>query len=475
MASSRPFARRPILSPVAPDYTSGPEGASVTYDVIVAGGTVVNQNGAGRADVGVRAGRVAAIGDLSRASAGERIDATGLHVLPGVIDSQVHFREPGSEAKETLETGARAAVLGGVTAVFEMPNTSPATITPEALADKVARGRARMACDFAFWFGATATNAETLVEAERLEGCAGIKVFMGSSTGDLLVDETEAVRRVLGHGRRPVAVHSEDEARLRARAGLRVPGDPSSHPVWRDAEAARMNTERLIRLARETGRRVHVLHISTADELPLLEAAKDIVTCEATPHHLTFDGDEAYARLGTYLQMNPPVRGAAHRDAIFEALRQGLFDVIGSDHAPHLRAEKDRPYPESPSGMPGVQTLVPVMLTHVAEGRLTLERFVDLTSHGPQRVFGIAGKGRIAVGWDADFTIVDLAARRVIEDAWIASICGWTPYAGMTAKGWPVMTVIRGRLVMAEDEILLPTGGAPVRFLDAPAAARGGA
>jgi dihydroorotase len=397
----------------------------------------------------------------------EVIDVAGLHVLPGVIDSQVHFREPGAEAKEDLEHGARAAVLGGVTAVFEMPNTNPTTTTPEALADKVARGRARMACDFAFFYGATAENAETLADAERLEGCAGIKMFMGSSTGTLLVAETEDVRRVLSNGRRRVSVHSEDEARLRERAHLRVPGDPASHPVWRDPEAARMNTERLIRLARETGRKINVLHISTREELPLLADAKDIATCEATPHHLTFDGAEAYPRLGTYVQMNPPVRDAIHRDAIFEALRQGLFDVIGSDHAPHERAAKDKAYPDTPSGMPGVQTLVPIMLTHVAEGRLTLERFVDLTSHGPQRVFGIAGKGRIALGYDADLTLVDLSARRVIADDWIASKCGWTPYAGMEAKGWPVGTVIRGRRVMADGEVLAPTGGEPVRFQDA--------
>ncbi len=438
-----------------------------TYDLIVAGGTVVNQNGVGPTDIGVRAGRIAALGDLSQADAGERIDATGLHVLPGVIDSQVHFREPGAETKEDLESGARAAVLGGVTAVFEMPNTNPITTTPEALADKIARGRARMACDFAFFYGATVENADTLAEAERLEGCAGIKMFMGSSTGTLLVSETEDVRRVLANGRRRVSVHSEDEARLRERMGLRVPGDPASHPVWRDPEAARMNTERLIRLARETGRKINVLHISTREELPLLEAAKDVATCEATPHHLTFDGAEAYARLGTYVQMNPPVRDAIHRDAIFAALRAGLFDVIGSDHAPHEREAKDKPYPDTPSGMPGVQTLVPIMLTHVAEGRLTLERFVDLTSHGPQRVFGIAGKGRIALGYDADLTLVDLSARRVIEDSWIASKCGWTPYAGMEAKGWPVGTIIRGRRVMAEGDVLAPTGGEPVRFQDA--------
>ncbi len=441
---------------------------AVTYDLIVAGGTVVNHNGEGVADVGVRAGRVAAIGDLARADAAERFDATGLHVLPGVIDSQVHFREPGMEAKETLESGARAAVMGGVTTVFEMPNTAPPTTTPEALADKVARGRARMACDFAFWFGATAENVAILPEAERLEGCAGVKLFMGSSTGDLLVDATEDVRRVLAHGRRPVAVHSEDEARLRERAGLRVRGAPASHPVWRDPQAALMNTERLIRLARETGRRVHVLHISTAEELPLLAASKDLVSCEATPHHLTFDGDEAYARLGSSVQMNPPVRGAAHRDAIFEALRQGLFDVLGSDHAPHERAAKEQAYPDTPSGMPGVQTLVPVMLSHVAEGRMTLARFVDLTSHGPQRLFGLAGKGRLAQGWDADMTIVDLKARREITDAWIASLCGWTPYAGMAATGWPMATVIRGRVVMRDGEIVSPRGGAPARFMQAP-------
>jgi dihydroorotase len=322
-----------------------------------------------------------------------------------------------------------------------------------------------MACDFAFWFGATPDNAPILAEAERLEGCAGIKMFMGSSTGSLLVDRTEDVARVLAHGRRRVAVHSEDEARLIARKNFRVPGDPASHPVWRDVECARANTERLIRLAREAHRPVHVLHISTAEEIPLLAANKDLITCEATPHHLTFDGDTDYARLGTYLQMNPPVRGAFHRDAVFAALRAGLFDVIGSDHAPHERGAKDKTYPDTPSGMPGVQTLVPIMLTHVAEGRLSLPRFVDLTSHGPQRIFGLAGKGRLGLGWDADITLVDLKAEREITDTWIASKCGWTPYAGMVAKGWPMGTVIRGRQVMAEGEVLLPTGGEPVRFL----------
>ncbi|MEM6438834.1 MAG: dihydroorotase [Pseudomonadota bacterium] len=435
-------------------------------DLILRRGTVVNQDGVGLADVAVTDGRISRIGDLSGLDGGEEIDCFGLHVLPGVIDSQVHFREPGAEAKEDLESGSRAAALGGVTAVFEMPNTNPATTTPEALADKFARARGRMHVDHAFWYGATPENAETLAEAERLPGCAGIKMFMGSSTGSLLVSDDADVARVLSHGRRAVAVHSEEEPRLRARMGERVEGDPASHPVWRDEIAALMCTERLIRLAREARRRVHVLHISTAEEIPLLAANKDLISAEATPHHLTFSADD-YAAQGTYIQMNPPVREARHREAVWEGLRQGIIDVLGSDHAPHEREAKEQGYPNTPSGMPGVQTLVPVMLDHVARGRMTLQRFVDLTSASQQRLFGIAGKGRLAVGYDADFTVVDLKARRTIEADWIASKCGWTPYAGREALGWPKGTILRGRRVMWEDALVEAGAGAPVRFADA--------
>ena len=437
---------------------------SGTFDLILKGGTVVNQDGIGKADIGIRAGKIAEIGDLSARQADQVQDCAGLHVLPGVIDSQVHFREPGNEHKEDLESGSRAAVMGGVTCVFEMPNTSPLTTEFDKLSDKIARGRNRMHSDFAFWFGATVENVGILAEAERLEGCAGIKMFMGSSTGDLLVSDDAGVAAVLANGRRRVAVHSEEEDRLIARKGERVEGDPSSHPVWRDVTAAVECTTRLIRHAREQRRRIHILHISTGDEIPLLAANKDLVTAEATPHHLTLDGDEAYARLGTLVQMNPPVRGAVHRDRIFEGLRQGVIDVLGSDHAPHALEEKAKPYPASPSGMPGVQTLVPVMLTHVAEGRLSLERFVDLTSHGPQRIFGLAGKGRIAVGYDADFTVVDLKAEREIRNDWIASKCGWTPYDGFKTRGWAVGTIIRGTRVMWEDELAAPSQGQPARF-----------
>jgi dihydroorotase len=441
-----------------------------TFDLIVRGGEVVNHAGRGRADVGVRGGKIAAVGDLAQASAGEVFEAAGLTVLPGVIDSQVHFREPGLEWKEDLESGSRAAVLGGVTAVFEMPNTEPNTTDADALADKLARARGRMACDHAFYVGGTHENARFLGELERLPGCCGVKVFMGASTGTLLVQDDAGVEDVLRHVNRRAAFHSEDEYRLAERRPLARTGDWTSHPEVRDAQAAIQSTERLVRIARALGKRIHVLHVSTAEEIVYLAAHKDIASVEVTPQHLTLEGPEAYERLKAYAQMNPPIRTAEHRAGIWAGVANGVADVMGSDHAPHTAEEKARPYPASPSGMPGVQTLLPVMLTHVAEGRLTLERLVDLTSHGPNRIFGLADKGRMAVGYDADLTIVDLKARRTFRHEDMASRVGWTPFVGMEARGWPMATVIRGTVVMRDDEIVAPRGGEPVRFLETLAA-----
>src|SRR5262245_54775192 len=434
------------------------------YDLILKGGTVLNHDGGVARDLGISGGRIAALGNLSQAAAGETIDCRGLHILPGVIDTQVHFREPGLEHKEDLETGSRAAVMGGVTAVFEMPNTQPLTTSAEALADKVARARHRMHCDFAFYVGGTRENIDAIPALERLEGSAGIKVFMGSSTGNLLVDDEPSLEAIVARISRRAAFHAEDEARLQGRAELRRRGDPSSHPVGRAPEAALIATERLVRLAEKHGKRVHVLHVSTAQEMALLARHKDWVSVEVTPHHLTLAAPECYQQLGTYAQMNPPVRGAHHRMALWIGLVSGVVDVLGSDHAPHTRAEKDHAYPASHSGMTGVQTLVPVMLDHVNAGRLTLERFVDLTSHGPQRLFGIRGKGRIAVGYDADLTVVDLKRRETITNARIASRCGWTPYDGVEVQGWPVGTFVRGRRVMWDGEISGPAHGEAVRF-----------
>jgi dihydroorotase len=437
-----------------------------TYDLVLKGGTVVNHDGIALRDIAVKGGRIAGLGGFSPNQAGETIDCSGLHVLPGVIDSHVHFREPGAEHKEDLETGSRAAVAGGVTGVFEMPNTRPLTTSVETLADKVSRASHRMFCDFAFYVGGTRENAKLLAELERLPGCAGTKVFMGSSTGDLLVEDDAGIDLILSQVRRRVAFHSEDEFRLRARKGEQRAGAALSHPVWRDAEAARLCTERLVRIARKLGKRIHVLHVSTADEMPLLAANKDLATVEVTPHHLTLLSPEAYERLGTRAQMNPPVRDSHHRDAIWRALASGIVDALGSDHAPHTLAEKAKPYPDSPSGMTGVQTLVPIMLDHVSRGRLTLARFVDLTSHGPGRIFGIACKGRIAEGYDADFTIVDLRKRERITNRWMESRAGWTPYDGVEVTGWPTGTIIRGRRVMWEGDILGEAQGQPIAFME---------
>ncbi|MEM6415686.1 MAG: dihydroorotase [Pseudomonadota bacterium] len=440
-----------------------------TYDLILKNGVVVNHDGEGARDIGVRDGKIAAIGSLSTAHAGEEIDCTGLHILPGVIDSQVHFREPGATHKEDLETGGNSAVMGGVTAVFEMPNTSPLTTTEAAIQDKFDRAAGKvdhggMQCDHAFYVGATHGNPKDLAELELLPGVAGVKIFMGSSTGDLLVENDDGVREVLAHGTRRVAIHSEDEYLLREGKAFIREGDWTSHPDSRTVESAVRCTTRLLKLARETGRRIHILHISTVDEVALLAANKDICTAEILPQHLTFAAPDCYREMKGFAQMNPPVREKHHREGLWAAVNQGLFDVMGTDHAPHTKEEKEKPYPASPSGMPGVQTLVPVMLTYVAQGRITLARFVDLVCHGPQRVFGIAGKGRIALGYDADFTVVDLARKETITAAQCKYRAGWTPFEGFEATGWPVGTIIRGRRVMWDGQITGPAAGKPVRF-----------
>ena len=439
---------------------------TTTFDTILKSGTVVNQDGEGIRDIGIANGRIAEIGALGAAGAGEIIDCKGLHILPGVIDTQVHFREPGQTHKEDLETGSRSAVMGGVTAVFEMPNTDPLTINEQNFADKIKRGRHRMHCDFAFFIGGTRENVQDLPELERAPGCAGVKVFIGSSTGALLVEDDESLRRIFKVIRRRAAFHAEDEYRLNERKHLRIEGDPRSHPVWRDETAALMATQRLVSLAHETGKRIHVLHISTKEEIEFLARPQGRRLLRSDAASPDLGAPECYERLGTRAQMNPPVRDASHRDGIWRGIAQGIIDVLGSDHAPHTLEEKAKTYPASPSGMTGVQTLVPLMLDHVNAGKLSLARLVDLTSAGPARLFNIAMKGRIAAGYDADFTIVDLKRSETITNKWVASRAGWTPYDGVKVTGWPVGTFVRGRRVMWQGELVTPSSGEPVRFLE---------
>ncbi len=433
------------------------------FDLLIRNGTAVLPWGLQAADIGVRNGRIAAIG--ASGTSDEVIDATGLHVLPGLIDPHVHLRDPGDPAVETIPTGTKAAVLGGLTAVFDMPNTAPPITSAERVAWKRDYAGAASWCDFGLYVGATRANIAELGGLEALPGVCAIKVFAGSSTGDLLIEDDAGLEAVMRSGRRTVAFHSEDEYRLQERRPMFRSGMPyRSHMEWRDEDCAVIGTRRLLALARKTGRPAHILHVSTAAELELLRDAREVASVEVLVNHLTQCAPDVYDRLGGFGVMNPPIRGREHLDAAWRAVADGTVDTIGSDHAPHPQAAKLKPWPDVPAGLTGVQTLVPVMLNHVAAGRLSLSRMADLMSAGPARIYGAVGKGRLAAGYDADFTLVDLKREGTIENAWIASPCGWTPFDGMRVTGWPVATVIRGRMVMREDEVLGAPIGRVMRF-----------
>ncbi len=436
------------------------------FDLVIRGGTCVLPWGMEQTSVGVRQGRIAALGIGADATADETIDATGLHVLPGLIDPHVHLRDPGDASVESIPTGTKAAVLGGLAAVFDMPNTNPSITDAERLAWKQGYVEEKAWCDMGLYVGGTRTNIPQLAELETGRGVCGIKVFAGSSTGDLMVEDDESLERVMRAGRRRISYHSEDEYRLQARKPMFKSGDPySSHMLWRDEETAFLGTRRLMALARRTGRPAHILHVSTAQELDYMKDYRDIATVEVLVNHLTQVAPEVYDNLKGFGVMNPPIRGPEHMEAAWRAVRDGTVDTIGSDHAPHPRAAKLKPWPDCPAGLTGVQTLVPVMLNHVNTGRLSLMRMVDLLCAGPARVYGVAGKGRLAAGYDADFTLVDMRRQRTIEESWIVSPCGWTPFADMPITGWPVATIIRGHAVMREDEVLGEPRGKLVKFL----------
>ncbi|MEE7502269.1 dihydroorotase [Methylobacterium mesophilicum] len=435
------------------------------YDLLIRGGTCVTPWGSDAVDVGVRDGRIAALGVPAGATGEAVIDAAGLHVLPGLIDSHVHLRDPGDPAVETIETGTRAAILGGIATLFDMPNTVP----PIADAGRVAWKRDYVAgrswCDIGLYVAGTKTNIDALAALEREAGVCAVKVFAGSSTAALMIEDDAHLERAMRAGHRRMAFHSEDEYRLQARRPLFSRGQPyRTHMEWRDPECAFQGTRRLMALARKTGRATHILHVSTAEELAYLRDFRDVATVEVLVNHLTQVAPDCYDTLGGLGVMNPPIRDARHRAAAWAALCDGTVDTVGSDHAPHARAAKAQPWPDCPAGLTGVQTLVPVMLDHVAAGRLSLARLVDLMAAGPARVYGLLGKGRIAAGYDADFTLVDLKARRRIEESWIVSPCGWTPFAGVDVTGWPVATIVRGIPVMRDDAVLGEPVGRLARF-----------
>ena len=431
------------------------------YDLLIRGGTCVTPWGTETIDLGIRDGRIADLATSAEATAEAVIDAAGLHVLPGLIDSHVHLRDPGDPAVETIETGTRAAVLGGIATLFDMPNTIPPIADSERLAWKRDYVAGRSWCDMGLYVAGTKTNIDALAVLEREPGVCAVKVFAGSSTAALMIEDDAHLERAMRSGHRRMAFHSEDEDRLQARKTLFSRGQPyRTHMEWRDEECAFLGTRRLMALARKTGRATHILHVSTAEELAYLRDFRDVATVEVLVNHLTQAAPDCYDTLGGFGVMNPPIRGERHRAAAWAAVRDGTVDTVGSDHAPHARAAKEQPWPDCPAGLTGVQTLVPIMLDHVAAGRLSLARLVDLMAAGPARVYGLVGKGRIAAGYDADFTLVDLKARRRIEESRIVSPCGWTPFAGTAVTGWPIATIVRGHLVMRDDTVLgAPVGG----------------
>ena len=435
-------------------------------DLVIENGSIVNAESIEKKDIGIKDGRIFCLGDLKNYRASNRFNAKNLFILPGLIDTQVHFRDPGLSHKEDFSSGTKGAILGGVTTVFDMPNTSPPTTTLATLKKKLQMGRQKSWCDYAFFIGAKKTNISQLSMLEKQKGCSGIKIFMGSSTGTLLVDDDASLLKILKKTKGAIAIHSEDEERLRERKKILEKKDVTvqNHREWRDVETALKSTKRILGMAKKANRKVHLLHITTKDEVHIIRKSKKFATMEVTPQHLTLSAPQCHDKYGTFAQMNPPIREKVHQQALWQAVKNGTVDVIGSDHAPHTIEEKMKKYPESPSGLIGVQTLLPIMLNHVNNGKLGLKRLVSLTSTVPSRIYSILGKGSIRKDFDADLVIVDLKMTKKINNDWIASKVGWTVFHGMKVKGWPIATILRGKIVMRDDKIQGKRSGRSVTF-----------
>ena len=438
------------------------------FDLILSGGSVVLPSlKIEKLDIGITDSQITELGDLARKTCKEKLVINGLIVIPGPIDTQVHFREPGITHKEDIHHGTKGAVLGGITSIFEMPNTKPPTINKVELQKKVDIATTNAFCNFSFFMGATKENIKNLSELENLPGCCGVKIFMGSSTGDLLVEDDENLMRIFKKVKRMIAVHSEDEYRLRERENIisKPTATVLDHPNWRDVNSAVQSTKRLLKIANLTKKKIHILHLSTADEIDLLEKNKHVATCEVTPQHLFFSSPDCYIDLGTLVQMNPPIRNKMHTSGLWKGINHGIVDVIGSDHAPHTIEEKKKPYPNSPSGMTGVQTLLPIMLNFVNQNKLSIYDLVKLLCINPCRIYNIRNKGRIEIGYDADLTIIDMNKEFIISNDWIQSKSKWTPYDNLKIKGMPVFTIVNGRIVMSQNDVVSKPLGKKVNFL----------
>jgi dihydroorotase len=436
---------------------------SDNFSLIIKNGSCYIDGKLKKTDIGLSGNKIKKIGKIELNSS-KVYDATGKVVLPGIIDTQVHFREPGSTDAEDLESGSRAAVLGGVTALFEMPNTNPPTSNLIEFDKKLQAAKNRMHSNYAFYFGATPDNTNQLAQLKDVEGCCGVKLFAGSSTGNLLVDKEADIEKVISSSDRIVSIHSEDEDIIKLRKKFIKKGDVHSHAEWRNTEVAMSSTRRVVKIAERYNKKIHVLHVTTRDEVDFLAMHKKNVTFETTPQHLTMYAPDCYDKLGTYAQMNPPLRTKEHYDHLWVAIKNNIVDVLGSDHAPHLKENKDKEYPNSPSGMPGVQTIFPVMLDHVNNGKLSLQQLINLMCKNPCKIFGIKNKGYIKEGFDADLTIADMNKEVIIKNEMIASKCGWTPFNNYKVKGFPVGTIVNGHLVMSDGKVIEESKGTPLKF-----------
>lgn len=403
-------------------------------------------------NLGTKEGKIVYVGP-EKPNAIETIDCNGLTILPGIIDTQVHFRDPGASHKEDLATGSRAAALGGVTTFFDMPNTSPSTTDKEELRKKISMAYEKCITNFGFFIGATEDNHDEIKRVVGMEGLCGVKIFLGSSTGDLLLENKVVIKRMFEEIPLMFSIHSEDEQIMKANKEKLVNPTVMDHYKWRSKESALSSTKKIIAIAKSAQKKIHVLHISTAEEVDFLIDNKDHATFEITPQHLHLNAPECYEKLGTFAQMNPPIREQYHQERLWKAVKNNEVAILGSDHAPHTKEEKSQTYPASPSGIPGVQTIFPLMLNATLGGKLSLKQLIQYMSENPVKVFKIKNKGQLTVDYDADLTIVDLNGKSTIKNELMASKVGWTPFDGKELLGRIAMTVVRGTIVMKDGSI----------------------
>ena len=431
--------------------------------ILIKNGSLVSSSKIEKKDLLIEKGKIALIGNIDDLNYDLVIDAKNKHVLPGVIDPQVHFRDPGLTHKEDLETGSFAAAAGGVTTFFEMPNTKPATTTLEKLKLKYEDAAQKSIVNFSFFLGATTDNIN---EIKKLDDSCGLKIFMGSSTGDLLVDNDKALEEIFSNCNKIIAVHAEDEKTLIESEKYIVGSDFTNHTKARPVLAAVKATQKAIKYALKYKKRLHVLHLSTAEEVEIIRKYKStgLISCETTPQHLLMQAPDIYKNIGSYAQMNPPIRSRRHREELWKGLLDGTISCIATDHAPHTIQEKELPFGQAPSGMPGVETSLTLMLNEVHKNKISLQQVVKLMSENPAKLYKLKNKGFLNKGFDADITIVDMNLTKKILNENIKSKCGWTAFNGYETTGWPITTIVNGNIVFNNDKLITDVKGKKVEF-----------